>query len=204
MACNRKFASRFLSIIYPDSLPDNFEELIEGFHIPCLLSPLHDPVSDNGEEKKPHYHLLIDYGSNAKKTCEQVDNVLQDLHGTHCVECLSLKGSVRYFLHLDNPLKQQFPDGVDALKCFSGFDPLPFLGEKFTDERISDIIRDIKLFCIDNGITEYLDLYCYAHSIPQWDFVLNTCNCYSIYRLIDSLRHYHVDDKVKVKDNVKD
>lgn len=187
-----KFGSRFLTVLYPDSLPDEWLKFIEDLHVPALLSPLHCPVSDDGEEqKKPHYHLLLDFGSNAKKTLEQIDSLLKPLNCTRCQFCIVLKGSVRYFLHLDSPLKEQFSDGVNALTCFSGFDPMPFIEPELSDKAISAIIHEIKQFCVDNNIKEFLDLSVYAFNIPDWDYVLNTCNCYSIYKLIDSIRHYH-------------
>ena len=49
-------------VIYPDSLPSNWEEIILNTGLPMAISPLHDKdINPDGTEKKPHYHVIIYY-----------------------------------------------------------------------------------------------------------------------------------------------
>ena len=56
---------RFLSwtcVIYPESMPENWREILGELMIPWAVSPLHDKdVNPNGEPKKPHRHLLLSF-----------------------------------------------------------------------------------------------------------------------------------------------
>ena len=58
MKCKKSRYWTFL--IYPDSAPKNWYELLEELHLPTCVSPLHDrDVNPDGEIKKPHYHVMI-------------------------------------------------------------------------------------------------------------------------------------------------
>ena len=50
---------KWTMIIYPgDSAPENYESIINNWHIPCCLSPIHDQDLNGDEtEKKKHQHL---------------------------------------------------------------------------------------------------------------------------------------------------
>ena len=49
-------------IVYPDSLPVNYEEIITNTGLPMAFSPLHDKdLNATGEAKKPHYHVICYY-----------------------------------------------------------------------------------------------------------------------------------------------
>lgn len=42
-------------VLYPDSAPDNWRQILDDKHIEWIESPLHDKdVNANGEPKKPH------------------------------------------------------------------------------------------------------------------------------------------------------
>ena len=46
-------------VMYPDSMPDNWEEIISSTGLPMAISPLHDKdINPTGEIKKPHYHVF--------------------------------------------------------------------------------------------------------------------------------------------------
>lgn len=146
-------ARNWTTIFYPSELKEDWREILEKMCVPACVSPLHTP-----ENKKPHYHILI---SGDKKTVEQIKNeVLLPL--TEYVEIegkkqlkgiatpqkvVNLRSTVRYFLHLDNPNKQQFED--KKLDDFGGFDSSKYLldsdakkKEKFAT--IKDVIKIIK------------------------------------------------------------
>lgn len=98
----------FCSLLYPDSLPSDWMDIISSFHIPYLISPLHDKdVLDDGTLKKPHYHFMLFFDS--LKSLNQVNEMIAPLNGTICKYVSSVNAYGRYLCHLDNPEKYQYP-----------------------------------------------------------------------------------------------
>src|SRR5699024_11179639 len=45
-------------VVYPESAPEDWREIIDDLHVPWIESPLHDKdVNPDGEIKKPHWHV---------------------------------------------------------------------------------------------------------------------------------------------------
>lgn len=175
-------------IIYPDSWPADYKDIIASWHIPCCISPLHDADKNGDEtEKKPHRHILINFGTGKKKSFDQLlINYCTALHGSFPIAIDSERGMIRYFVHIDNPEKAQYE--IENIECFSGYDCSEFF--KPSASLANSIMNDIKKFVIDNEISEFRDLQVYAMEYPDtWGYVLNMYNCLSIYKLIDSIRN---------------
>ena len=52
----------FATVVYPESAPENWQEILAEQFIPAFISPLHDKdINPTGEPKKPHYHVMIMY-----------------------------------------------------------------------------------------------------------------------------------------------
>ena len=57
-------------LVYPDSAPENWRDLLDEQHIEFIVSPLHDrDINPTGEPKKPHWHLMLTF--EGKKSYEQ-------------------------------------------------------------------------------------------------------------------------------------
>ena len=97
-------------VIYPgDSLPDNYLDIIKEWHVPVLLSPVHDAAKNaDDSEKKVHVHLMIDFGSGQNKSFDQVNNLVKSLKGTIPIIVNNRSAMIRYFIHKDNPEKHQY------------------------------------------------------------------------------------------------
>lgn len=141
-------------VIYPESLPENWKEIIEQTGLPMAISPLHDKdINPTGEEKKAHYHVIC-YYENATTFNNVKQNVTDKLNGTIPIKLESMRGMYRYHLHLDNPEKYQYDDRDRTF--FNGFD-VDF-ASKLTRTEINKLIREIHTFINDNDILEYIDL----------------------------------------------
>lgn len=141
-------------IIYPESLPENWKEIIVETGLPMALSPLHDKdTNPTGEEKKAHYHVIC-YYENATTFNNVKQNVTDKLNGTIPIKLESMRGMYRYHLHLDNPEKYQYDDRDRTF--FNGFD-IDF-ASKLTRTEINKLIREIHTFINNNDIVEYIDL----------------------------------------------
>lgn len=159
--------------IYPDdSCPPNYLQIIDNWHIPTLISPVHDAdISGNGMEKKKHIHVMMFFGTRANKSYNQVMKYVEKLNGCPCEVVHNSVGMIRYFIHKDNPEKSQRSKGmdrdwvVDDLKSFCGFEYLSAFENNFTDE--NRYFNFIEEFCEDNKIYNYyqLTLYLKQHGL---------------------------------------
>lgn len=146
-------SSNWLFCVYPESLPDDWLDYITQTHVQCCISPLHDKdTNPTGEPKKPHFHVLVRFES--LKSEEQVESLFSYLNGTKPIICQSVRGSVRYFCHLDNPEKAQYQ--IEDIKTFNSFDVSEV--NRPTDAQIYKTIKDIVKYIVDNQIIYYIDL----------------------------------------------
>lgn len=171
-------------VCYPESLPDNWLDIIADWHVPCCISPLHDKdVNANGESKKPHYHIILQFTGN--KTFEQVFELIAPLNCPHPQRVNSLKGQVRYLIHQDNPEKAQYRK--EDLKYFGGFDPDLYLGNTESNRHVA--LREMRDFVVTNCIEYFSDLYMYADEHrPDWSELLDDNSTYSMAAFIKDFR----------------
>lgn len=152
-------------VFYPESAPENFLEIMEDWHIPLLLSPLHDKDTfKDGSPKKPHFHVLMVFEGN-KRYHNLIDYVSQ--LGVNYVrqadwfrdgdgeleKAASRRGDERYLCHLDSPRK--FHYDVNDVLPMSGYEP-KYLDDEFDCSGIAAIIKVIE----NNGIVYFADLAC--------------------------------------------
>lgn len=140
-------------VLYPESAPENWRELIQQTGLQAAISPLHDKdVNPDGEPKKAHYHVIICYANtnsyNAVKTFTDSLNcpIPQPLE--------QVRGYYRYLTHKDNPEKYQYDE--KDITTINGFDVLEYV--ELTTTEINKIKVDIQHIIRDNQITEYAEL----------------------------------------------
>lgn len=147
---------------YDESLPHNWRDILDDTHIEWVESPLHDrdvnPETLNEETgelecKKPHYHILLLFPS--VKTFEQVKElVVGQLWQPIPIVCQSVKGTIRYMVHKDNPEKFQY-DWND-IKTHNGAD-IDSLCKPSMNE-INVAMNDIENYISLHKIKEYAKL----------------------------------------------
>lgn len=146
----------FATLVYPESAPENWLELLQQTAIPCFVSPLHDSdVDPDGVLKKAHYHVMLKF--EGKKSPEQVREIVEIFGGVGAETVQSARGYARYMCHLDNPEKAQYK--TEDVKSFAGAD---YFGEIGTVLDKYKAIREMRDFCKQEKIEEYCDLLDYA------------------------------------------
>lgn len=176
----------FAFVIYPESAPDNWRDIIDEFHVQWAESPLHefDVNPGTGEIKKPHWHIVLNFDS--VKTLEQVKKLIEPLNGTIPIPLNSVRGMVRYFAHLDNPEKYQYP--VDQIIGHGGMDVQDLL--RLSASARYQVIKKMCLYCDEHNITEFYQLmdYAMAEKMEDWFPLLCDNSAYIVNQYIKSLR----------------
>lgn len=141
-------------VMYPESMPEDWKDIIINSGLQCAISPLHNKDNNpDGEIKKEHYHVIVSY-DNGTTTKNNVEEFCKLLNATIPIKLESVRGMYRYHLHLDNPEKYQYDDRDRLL--LNGFDANAV--NELTRTEVNKLIREILTFVIDNDILEYSDL----------------------------------------------
>ena len=91
----------FATVVYPESAPENWIDILNEYHVACLISPLHNrDIDPDLNIKKPHYHVLIMF--EGKKNYEtQVKPIFDSIGGVGREYVQSIRGYARYLCHLN-------------------------------------------------------------------------------------------------------
>lgn len=142
---NRNYAT----IVYPDSAPENWMQILEDMHIPALISPIHDlDVAPDGTLKKAHYHVLVMYES--LKSLSQAEKCVTAFGGVGTESINSLPAYGRYLIHLDNPDKAQY-NATDVI-AVSGAD---YAAVAHLSDDTTSVMRDIFAYIRVNQIHNF-------------------------------------------------
>ena len=159
-------------VMYPESMPDNYFELLEQTGLPFAISPLHDKDLDpTGQPKKPHYHVMCYYDNTTTKKNVK-ENVCDLVNGTIPIKLESMRGMYRYHLHLDNPEKYQYDDRDRTF--INGFDVAKV--ESLTYTEVSKLLQAIQKLIVNEHILEYsdlLDILLDSNEYNMWDVARN-------------------------------
>lgn len=152
------------TIVYPESAPEGWMDILNESHVPAIVSPLHDKDINPGtdEPKKPHYHVLIMYDGPKDETLARM--LFDSIGGVGCAAVNSVRGQARYFCHLDNPEKAAYsPDDIKAFSGANYTDLIALPSDKYK------IIGEMMDWVEENDIRSYRDLMVYArHQKNDW------------------------------------
>ena len=169
-------------ILYPESAPSQWRTIIANYHVPTIISPLHDKDKENGKVKKAHYHIVMLFPS--KKRYTQMKHITDVLSAPIPKSVVSIQGLIRYFAHLDNPEKAQYdPQKIEGI-C--GADPAYYLASTKADQR--QLLKEISTYIINNHITSlsYLVDKILNDNNDRWFTVVAISNPWYITMLLNS------------------
>lgn len=158
----------FATVVYPESAPENWKEILEQEFIPAFISPLHNNDKNaNGEDKKEHYHVIIMFDST--KTENQAKEVFEKIAGVGCEKVNSIRGYARYLCHLDNPEKAQYNTQDVISLCGADYlDTINLVTDKYK------VLDEMINFCEKYNVTSFylLSKYAFQHN-ESWRRILS-------------------------------
>lgn len=169
MACGSGRTRNFATVVYPESAPTGWQDILIEQFVPAFISPLHNlDVNPTGEVKKEHYHVIIMF--EGVKTNEQAKEIFDLIGGVGCERVQSIRGYARYLCHLDNPEKYQYR--IEDVRSLCGADYTGTIGlatDKY--KAVGEMID----FCIESGIVSYSQLLIYARQ-ERYDWFRVLCD----------------------------
>ena len=172
-------------MLYQESAPKNYLDILEEMHIPFVLSPWHDKDinKETGEFKKAHKHGVLFFES--LKSYTQVSELLTEkLHTPSHVEVvMSPKGMYDYFIHAENPDKTLY--NMDEIESGCGFKLEQFLITNNNDQFLSTVIDIIE----EHNFIEFNNLVRYARVENPSLLNLIIDKTYFFAKYLDSRRH---------------
>lgn len=182
----------FATVVYPESAPVHWLDIVSSSKVPCFVSPLHDKdTNPDNTVKKAHYHVIAMFES--VKTNEQAVEFFKTFNGVGCEVVKSLRSYARYLCHMDNPDKYQY--SRDDVKSFGGADYIYTIG---TAADKTKSIREMISFINEQDVTCFADLMLYAsENRSDWFDTLINSGAYVIKEYIKSYtwKYHHTEEK---------
>lgn len=143
-------------ILYPESAPENWLDILRETGLPCAISPLHDKdIDPNNEHKKAHYHIILSYAG--PTSLSVVRNITDKLNAPLPQALEQIRGYYRYFTHKDNADKYQYDE--KEIGTINGFNISNFI--ELSKSEVSQIKIMLQNLIRENNIIEYSDLMDY-------------------------------------------
>ena len=140
-------------VVYPDSAPENWLDILTQTGLEIAISPLHDKdVNPTGEPKKPHYHVIACY--NGPTSFNVVKKLTDQLNAPIPIPLEAVKGYYRYLTHKDNPEKYQYSE--KDIRTLNGFNIANF--SELTRGEVLELKKNIHTYIREHDIKEYCDL----------------------------------------------
>ena len=167
--CGKGRTRNFATVVYPDSAPENWQEILSEQFVPAFISPLHDKDKNpTGEPKKSHWHVMLMF--DGVKTVDQATEIFKKIGGVGCEVVQSQRGYARYLCHMDNPEKE--PYNAENVRQLCGADYNGSIG-LVTDKYKA--IGEMIDYCEENGIVSYSELLMYCR-MERFDWFRVLCD----------------------------
>lgn len=151
-----KRGRNFATVVYPESAPVGWDQILADSKVPAFVSPLHDlDLNPGGEVKKAHYHVIVMF--EGVKSDDQIRDFFSSFGGVGLERIASIRGYARYLCHLDNPEKHRYDTSL--VRSFSGADYVSAISLA-TDRYMA--IGEMMNFCDSQGVYSFADLVRYA------------------------------------------
>lgn len=152
-------------ILYEDSCPKDYKEIITQWYLPVCISPRHDKdKKEDGELKKPHYHVLLCFGNTT--TYKTALKYAEELGANIVKPISSSRGAYDYWTHKNNPEKAQYNE--EDMQFFGGFTKEESIGR--TTSEVNEMIQAIVDLVNMNNFKELKEIYDYCNKMQLYEY----------------------------------
>lgn len=179
----RSRTRNYACIVYPESAPADWVDILSGFHVGALVSPLHDKdLNKDKSLKKPHYHVILIFDS--VKSIDQAKEIFDAIGGVGCEAVKCLQGYARYLCHLDEADKAHYP--MEEILQVCGVNYVEII--ELSSDRL-EVLMDIISYCKEEGIVEFNRLidYCLQEN-HGWFRVISESGVYILKEYMKSMQ----------------
>lgn len=179
-------------VLYPESAPNDWREILTQTGLQCAISPLHDKdLNPTGEPKKAHYHIIMCYSG--PTSFNVVKALCDDLKQPIPQALEQIRGYYRYLTHKDNPEKYQYSE--EEITTVNGFNISDYVD--LTKSEVTEIKKRLQMLIRNMNFIEYSDFMDYLQDNDlsvEYDIASN--NTYFFEKYITSRRN-------KLKDSLR-
>lgn len=156
----------FTFIVYPESAPSEYENMLYNEQFNVAISPLHEP---DAEYTKPHKHVVVSF-SGPKDIIELNEYLRNKYNSTYIFKVADTRKMIRYLIHQDNPEKQQnFKD-----KLIANYDVRQYLSNETYIQDIVNMIDANDLHNFSDLIKIYKDNFNVLEKISKNAYFFKT------------------------------
>jgi len=172
-------------VLYPESAPENWREILQQTGLQCVISPLHDKDIDaDGKPKKAHHHIILAYSG--PTTYNAVRTLTESLKQPIPQALEQVRGYYRYLTHKDNPEKAQYSE--DDIETINGFNIADFV--ELTKTEVNAYKRKLQKLIIQLDIVEYCDFMDFLLDNEMFtEYDIGSNNTYFFEKYISSRRN---------------
>ena len=178
-------ARAWTAVIYPDSVKDDWQDILANAMVEALVSPLHDKDTEpTGEPKKAHRHVVISFKNPA--SYDKAKEILQSLNAVvppaEQARVKDFRQMARYLCHLDQPNKHTY--SMSDVLTFGGLD---YQAIVMTGSDEDAMLDEIEAFIRRNRIISFSCFQDYVReNRPEWRHVIRHKAAYYIRETIKS------------------
>lgn len=192
-------ARNWMAVVYPENMIDEWEtEIYDILELPFAYC-IHDCDYENGEQKKTHVHLILQYSNTTTKSSAL--SLINELSKDNSICCSTIKpirsmfNAYNYLIHNTETAIRQGKFLYDEFLrvCGNGFDISGYVDNGFLNTKMCKELADV-IIC--NRFSNFSIFYAYViNNFDSSYFEVLRCNSGFLERLCKGFRTYNDDIK---------
>ena len=178
------------------SAPDDWIQQLQLSGLQFAISPLHDKdkhEDGSGRTKKPHYHVIVIYGS--PTTYNNVKNLTDSFNSPIPQPLEQVRGYYRYLTHKDNPDKYQYDE--EDIVTGGGFNIADYI--ELSKSEVTEIKFKLQRLIREQNIIEYSALMDYIQdNLDRINYDVASTHTIFFNTYIRSIRHSLQKSQMKI------